>query len=1128
MLNFRKLKQDFSSTILKKGKDLYEQKKVESAKILKLDEDSLRISGKVIGSFENTHESEIEIDRLESQTIHCNCDCSYQYDCQHIAALVFFLEKHLDKLLVHYSKNEDFKTEDSDLLDKIGKAISKENEKKDENYQKELIYEYAQTSNFLSTSPFFQKLEKQKVIHVIPFVLLNFNKDIVEFQLSFRLPFRSKPLHISNLEQFFQALKYEEEIILGSKSYLFSMDSFKEGKKILTILMNRSSFKIGGEKSKKIGIINLETLGEIIFEVFNEMDFDKGFSNEKVFDLPNLFIKSLENPFKASFAKAKFLFELEYLIPPMSKVLINPKIVLNKENVLLEKVIFLRSKVPGVVHNDIYYRFNDEIKRAHLKNIFKVREIIIPQALFGSFVENSLFELKRYADVANEKAINDFITLPYADEVRGKCILSYVDRELEANLYFIYDKIKVAAVAQNLSFDEMQSFITKDGILARNLVEEKKIVEDLFQDFVFNEENNHFISKSEKRIVQFMTKTILKYKDRIEFDCPQNLLDQFIYDKTTFTLNLDISSKPGYFSLNLKVNGDLKGVSIQRLWECMSSKRCYLDLGKSFKLFKILVLDLKMLSKLIQIFDEIGIEKLVDQKVEKPLWRLVSINPSVFKNLPIKFSISKNLQEIKKEMLGEKKFIPSKIPSVINATLRSYQEEGVKWLERIRTMFLGGILADDMGLGKTLQAIVSISQMKGKHVSIVVCPTSLLYNWKEEFSKFNKEMKVVVVDGIPLQRKKIISKIKNFDVAITSYTLMQKDVDLYQNVNFSYIILDEAQHIKNKNTRNAKSVKMLKGSHRLILTGTPIENSLNEIWSLFDFLMPGFLSSFDRFLEKYVKTIGEKHAENMVHLKKKVSPFILRRMKKDVLKDLPPISEITNYCKLSDVQLELYQSYAKSAKKELCKLVEKEGFEKVQIHVLATLTRLKQICCHPAIFAKEKAEIGDSAKYDMLLELLQTLVENKHKTVIFSQYTKMLKIMKEDFEHRKIKFCYLDGSTKNRLEIVKEFNEDPNISVFLVSLKAGGIGLNINKADTVIHYDMWWNPAVEMQARDRVHRIGQRKSVMCYKLVTLNSIEEKILDLQKRKKGLVKKVISCDDEAIYKLTWEDVLKFLQI
>ena len=250
-------------------------------------------------------------------------------------------------------------------------------------------------------------------------------------------------------------------------------------------------------------------------------------------------------------------------------------------------------------------------------------------------------------------------------------------------------------------------------------------------------------------------------------------------------------------------------------------------------------------------------------------------------------------------------------------------------------------------------------------------------------------------------------------------------------------------------------------------------------------------------------------------------------MKKDVLKELPPVSEIVYHCHLSDIQRELYNSYAASAREELAQLVKKEGFDRVQIHVLATLTRLKQICCHPAIFAKETPEVGDSAKYDMLMELLHTLIEGKHKTVVFSQYTRMLNIMRDDLTRMRIPFEYLDGSSKNRLDIVKKFNESENIPIFLVSLKAGGTGLNLTGADTVIQYDLWWNPAVEDQATDRVHRIGQKNSVSSYKLVTLNSIEEKIVELQNRKRGLVKKVVSCDEEAIAKLTWEEVLELLQ-
>jgi SNF2 family DNA or RNA helicase len=846
------------------------------------------------------------------------------------------------------------------------------------------------------------------------------------------------------------------------------------------------------DRAQRIGQLDSESFGLLLAEVYDVMKEKSGFLNyrEDTPLMPYMFIGNLESPLQCSFSNATFRFELEYIDPPASKLLLNPTIVVDQNIVNIHDVTLFESTLPGMIFQDVYYRFSDKIQRKHLKSLLPIRDITIPEPLFGAFVENSLEELKTYAEVANQEIIDKFITIPYVDDLKGRCELSYIDGELESTLYFIYDGLEVHSVQKNISFNEVNGFITENGILARNLVGERKIMEALFQDFVFNLETGTYTAKTEKKIVEFMTEVIPCYKNRIKFECPQNLLDQFIYDKTTFSLNLDYNDKIGYYTASLKINGDLKGVALDRLWECMTSNRSYIELNSKkqekqvARFSKILVLDLERLSKVIKIFDELGIKKIDNITEEKPLWSLVNIDEDLFKDLPVEFSMTKKLKDILDQMLGKKILKSSSIPSYIKAELRPYQKEGIHWLEKLRHMYLNGILADDMGLGKTLQAIVAIAQYHGKNkgsLSLIVCPTSLLYNWKEEFFKFNSKLKVLVVDGVPNQRKKTIEKINDYDVIITSYTLMQKDIEHYKKVTFSYTVLDEAQHIKNRGTRNAKSVKMIQSSHRLILTGTPIENSLEELWSLFDFLMPGLLSSYDRFVENYIRISGEKHIKNMEYLKKKIAPFIMRRMKVDVLKDLPPVDEITYHCKLSKEQLELYRSYAESAKQELSKLVERDGFDKVQIHVLATLTRLKQICCHPAIFAKEKAEPGDSAKYEMLLELLQTLVEGGHKTVIFSQYTRMLHIMKEDFLQRGIKFSYLDGSTKNRLQIVKEFNENKEISVFLVSLKAGGTGLNITGADTVIHYDMWWNPAVENQATDRVHRIGQTKSVSCYK-----------------------------------------------
>jgi superfamily II DNA or RNA helicase len=1162
MINFRKLRQDFSSNTTKEGKELHDKQKVVSAKLVHLDGKAMKVVGRVLGPYDNCYESEIEINRLESETIDSNCDCPYNYDCQHIAALLFFLEENVDKIFVEYSKESDLEKvaekadldeeEKNELLTKLREAETKEVLRQEELYQRQLLQEYVSSSQTLAYSPFFRSAEVRQFDLADVHMIFSFSneseaKKNVEIQLALRLPCRSKPLHILNIQQFFESVRYEEPIFMSGKRYCFSLKKFdKTQQDVLKTLMDHVYFpeNTNSEKALRTGFLDIEVFGLVLAHLY-EVTLDQlkttryVHQDEELPVLPGVYEGSLEQPLRFSPRSATIRFILEYIPPPTSKILVNPVLVVEEQVVTLEEVRFFECVKPGMLYKNTLYRFSDAITRLHLKDLKQIRDITIPQPLFGAFVENSLPELAKYAEVANQHVIEDFVTLPSVEQVQAVCDLSYLNGELDAALYFIYEGNKIPASPVLLSYDHINSFIKKEGILARNLVEERKIVEDLFQDFSYLPETGVYVSKSEKKIVEFMTEIVPAYQGKVQFKCPQNLLDQFIYDQTDFHVHLRDTDRIDSYEIDLKVDGSLQGVRLDTLWECMATRKPFIELDvpkakprkgqEGGRISKILVLDLDRIGGVIKLFDELGIEVLDNHVLRRPLWGLASIDASQFEGLPITFSITDKLVEIRRQMLGEKNLIFSEIPGAVKATLRSYQLEGVKWLERLRMMYLNGILADDMGLGKTLQAIVTISQYRTKSSgpALIVCPTSLLYNWKEEFAKFNKQLKTAVLDGVPSARKKMVEGISVFDVVITSYTLLQKDIEMYKEVPFSYVILDEAQHIKNRGTRNAKSVKMVQADHRLILSGTPIENSLEELWSLFDFLMPGFLSTYDRFIEKYVRVTGSEQMKNLEFLKRKVSPFILRRMKSDVLDDLPPVSEIIYHCQLTEVQQHLYRSYAESARDELVRLVERDGFDRVQIHVLATLTRLKQICCHPAIFAKEKVEPGDSAKYDMLLDLLQTLIEGKHKTVIFSQYTRMLQIMKGDLEHRGVQFAYLDGSSKNRLEVVKQFNEDPAISVFLVSLKAGGTGLNLVGADTVIHYDMWWNPAVESQATDRVHRMGQKQSVSSYKLITLGTIEEKIAEMQKRKKGLVKKVVSCDDEAIAKLTWEDVLELLK-
>lgn len=1137
MLNFRKLKQDYSPSILKEGKVIADKEMVSHAKVAKMSGQLVRLKGKVQSQFSNSYNCEIEVDISSSTIVDSDCDCPHKYDCQHLAAVLFHLEDNFNELIVAYSKEGKDAIKGDDKLEKTIKTASQNTEiNKKKKYAKEVLEEYNFASKVLGLSPFFlhsrdEEPEKAELIIVFD------EKKEIEFQLALRLDSRSKPLNLPNLKDFFDALRTEEPFFIGNKRYFITLKSF-EGVYLTLLKVILDSHYLpdakGNERIQKSGFLSPETFGMLLAEAYDNVVHSQ--MNDEGDVLPGFFVGSVEEPLKFSERYAQFNFMIEHLSSPAPKILLKPKLVLDDEDsVDPSQASFYESLKPGLIYHNTYYRFAPHLKRKHLKNLNSFQDLTIPEPLFGTFVENSLPELNKIAKISGLSGVEKFVTVPFVEPLKAECDLSFMNGELEASLSFSYGKIKVPSSTSQLTFDDVGAFVSKDGILARNLTEEQDIISSLFQDFIFDPSQGVYIAKNDRKIVEFMTEVIPANQARVKFNCPENLLEQFLYDNTTFKLSLKESETIDQFECELKVDGHLKGTTLDLLWDCLLSKKPYIELNlkkgtKNARSYKILVLDLEKLRPIIQIFDEIGIKSIDDHKELRPLFNLISLDPSAFNHLPIEFSMSPKLEKIQKQMQGAETLKASEIPANPKFPLRNYQEEGIHWLERIRNMHLGGILADDMGLGKTYQAILALTQFIKDNPgvpSIVVCPTSLVYNWYEEILKFNPKLKCLVIDGNPAERKKLISQLGKYDILVTSYSLLQKDIEIYEEYHFGYSILDEAQHIKNRGTRNAKSVKQIKARHRLILTGTPIENSLDELWSLFDYLMPGLLSSYERFLEKYIKSPIKPLNESLELLKRKVSPFILRRMKKDVLEDLPPVSEIVYHCQLSDVQKDLYKSYAESALEELKKLVKKEGFDKVQIHVLATLTRLKQICCHPAIFAKEKAEMHDSSKYDMLMELLQSLIQGNHKTVIFSQYTKMLDIMRQDLDKMRIPYEYLDGTTKNRLEIVKKFNQDENIPVFLVSLKAGGSGLNLTGADTVIHYDMWWNPAVENQATDRVHRLGQDQPVSVYKLITLNSIEEKIVELQSRKKELVRQVVTCDEEAIAKLTWEEVLELLQ-
>ncbi len=420
-----------------------------------------------------------------------------------------------------------------------------------------------------------------------------------------------------------------------------------------------------------------------------------------------------------------------------------------------------------------------------------------------------------------------------------------------------------------------------------------------------------------------------------------------------------------------------------------------------------------------------------------------------------------------------------------------------------------------------------ILSLNNTRASLVVSPSSLTLNWQNEAKKFAQGLKTLVIRGTLAERKKQIEEIEQYDLVITSYDLLKRDMEQYlkKDYTFRYIIADEAQYLKNSNTQNAKAIKKIKADTRYALTGTPIENSLAELWSIFDFIMPGYLFTYKKFKGLYeTPIIKEQSQEAMQKLKMLIEPFVLRRNKKEVLTELPEktITVLSN--EMVEEQRNIYLSYLAQAKQEIAQEIQINGYERSQMQILAALTRLRQICCHPALFIEGYKD--RSSKLEQCMEIIQEATNSGHKILLFSGYTSMFEIMEKELKQRNIKYFKLTGSTKveERIKQVDEFNQNSEIKVFLISLKAGGTGLNLTGADMVIHYDPWWNLSTENQATDRAYRIGQKNNVQVYKLITKNSIEEKIYELQQKKAQLVDNMLSTKTSFISKLSKEEIMK----
>ena len=493
--------------------------------------------------------------------------------------------------------------------------------------------------------------------------------------------------------------------------------------------------------------------------------------------------------------------------------------------------------------------------------------------------------------------------------------------------------------------------------------------------------------------------------------------------------------------------------------------------------------------------------------------------------------VQASARKLMAELKDSSGIVPASAPEGIRAKLRPYQESGLSWLWFLHRHRLSGILADDMGLGKTLQSLTLLQKAKdaeGSKPSLVVAPTSVLVNWQREVERFAPQLTTALWHG--QERKERAESLRDVDLVLTSYALARRDVEELSRIGWRYLVLDEAQNIKNADSVTAQACKSLPSEQRLALTGTPLENRLAELWSIFDFLMPGFLGSAEDFAERYVQRVEiDADPEARERLRRRIGPFLLRRLKDEVARDLPPKTESVAYCEMDPGQAALYREVLEESRRKIYQSISKVGFKRSQISILSALTRLRQVCCDARLLhLPPRTLLPPSAKRQRFWELVEDLVSEGHRALVFSQFTQMLALLTEEADERKIPYLYLDGRTRDRMSRVDAFNSPEGPPLFFISLKAGGTGLNLTAADYVLHYDPWWNPAVEEQATDRTHRIGQTKAVISYKLIVRCTVEEKILNLQSRKKQLAEGLLSRDTALGKLLTESDLEELLRI
>ena len=919
---------------------------------------------------------------------------------------------------------------------------------------------------------------------------------------------------IKNLPDFFEKMLNNEEYKYGSKLQLVHTEkAFK--KEYIPIL----NFILKYAEIIKYSNETVGTYSKYMRTMSNEFITISNTGLDELFDV----LQGKQVILKKDNEEQKILFEnnnpdIKYIIEqePSGNYKITPNIKIFPYDILRGKnytYLLLGKKL---------YRCDKDFVNTTLKLLEIYRENYV------GVIKFKREDLPNFCSLIYPK-LKEQISLKKLDDT---IINKYIPQELFIKIFLDFDKNNYITADLKFVYGEQEFNPLQEGniTIARDIAKENEYL-DIFvkTGFMFDKQNSRLILTDEEKIYNFLSEEIEEYMQKFEVLATDNFKKKEI-------------RKPKISSIGVKVENDLLKVDLLDLdfdiKEIKNIMKKYSLKKKYHRLKDGSFLDLEQnetMDFITSLFEneEITYDEIKKGEIRLPISRsmyldriLQNINANIEKNDEYKKIVN---QIARKEMEEE-----IKLPKGLNTNLRNYQKVGFKWLKILDYYKFGGILADDMGLGKTVQILAVIlsyiEENKNPKPSIVVCPSSLTLNWNNEIKKFAPNIKTLVIHGTAEERKKQIRNIKKYNLIVTSYDLLKRDLEDYKEANcdFKYIVADEAQYIKNNSTQNAKAIKEINSETRFALTGTPIENSLSELWSIFDFIMPGYLYGYRKFKELYEIPIVKDNDEYTIEkLKMLIEPFILRRNKKEVLTELPDktISILNNA--MQDEQLKIYMSYMASAKQEVKQELKENSFEKSQMKILSLLMRLRQICCHPSLFISNYK--GESSKLNQCIEVLKDAISAGHKILLFSGYSSMLEIIEESLKKENIKYFKLTGQTKvgDRIKLVEEFNNNDDIKVFLISLKAGGTGLNLIGADMVIHYDPWWNLSAENQATDRTYRIGQKKNVQVYKLITKDSIEERIYELQQKKANLAKTMLSTDTTFVNKLTKDDIMALFE-